>query len=415
MTEKNHPEYTSDTEEQRAAEDPTSLSEPPHPGWQPLSKVANFTEEIFDHIHFLLSYEYSSNIYLLLGDYVTIVDPGNDYTAFLQLFSQGFDPRRIKKIVLTHGHRDHCMGTFELLRYPVINENPDLELILHKDCPEGLRALLKEVGCRFTEVQGGEILNLSGEDWEVIYTPGHTLDSISLYHSASRTAITGDAAIPYAEPEIDKKAGGQLAHYLFGVRALLRRDIAHILPGHGVPIANLGRTVIEQTYEGLLLQVLGAEPESKVPWISGAEALAKQGLLEEAVFCCNKALAFNPENVRAMKIKALCLTDLGRGEEAIQVLDEILARQRDDPHALTAKGHALLGMGRYEESLAYFDQALKLYPTLQEAQVYKGMALYLSGRVNEAMDLEAFRTEFASRFKEEMEKVRQEREKTEKT
>ena len=408
MTDKQPENSIQETHQQQESEPEVDFEvekEPPHPGWQPLSKVLDFTAPFFDKIHFFLSYEYSSNVYLLKGDYITLVDPGNDYTGYLELFRQGYQPTDIKKIVLTHGHRDHCMGAFELLRaYPSLAAGGGLELIMHEAGPEELKKIVTHLGSRVTELKGGEHLSLSGQDWEAIYTPGHSLDGMTYYHAPSKTAITGDTVMPYASPEPNKASGGQLNHYLFAVRTLLKRDIAHILPGHGVPVANLGRTVIEQTYEELLLQVLGAGPDSKVPWISGAEALARQGLLEEAVFCCNRALNLNPDNLRALNLKALCLTDLGRGEEAIQVLDQILARQPKDPYTLTAKGHALLGLGRYEDCLPYFDQALGLYPALREAQVYKGMALYLAGRVDEAMDIDAFQQEFASRFKEELQK-----------
>lgn len=406
MTEREAEEKTQESQQE---EEPGSEvdfqveKEPPHPGWQPLTRVYNFTDPLFENIHFFLSYEYSSNVYLLQGDYLTLVDPGNDYTGLMELFRQGFQPADIKKIVLTHGHRDHCMGAFELLRaYPSITASGGIELILHEAGPVELKRIIQELGSRVTEIRGGERLSLSGQEWEAIYTPGHSIDGLTYYHAPSRTAITGDTTMPYAAPEVDKGSGGQLSHYLFGVRALLRRDIAHILPGHGVPVADLGRTVIEQTYEGLLLQVLGVEPDSQVPWISGAEALASQGLLEEAVFCCDRALAGSPENMRALQLKALCLTDLGRSAEALGVLDKILAQESRNAYALTAKGHALLGMGKYEVSLEYFDRALEINPTIKEAQVYKGMALYLLGRYDEAMDIEAFRTEFSERFKEQL-------------
>jgi glyoxylase-like metal-dependent hydrolase (beta-lactamase superfamily II) len=411
MTDKKQDDYSPDAppEEPSQGVKDKPREEPLHPGWLPLTKVPNFTDPVFEKINFLLSYEYSSNIYLLQNDYLTIVDPGNDYTAYIHLFEQGFNPADLKRIVLTHGHRDHCMGTFELLRYSAFKENPALEIFLHKDGPGEMKQMLGEMGCRYSEVQGGEILNLSGLEWEVIYTPGHSIDGITLYHAPSKTAITGDTVMPYAAPEVDKKTGGQLSHFLFAVRALLKKDIKHILPGHGVPVAGLGRTVIEQTYEGLMLQVLGVDPDSKVPWTSGAEALASQGLLEEAVFCWDKVLAADPENMRALQVKAMCLVDLGNGEEAIEVLDTILAREGQDAFALTVKGNALLGMAKYEESLEYFDRALKIAPQIQEAQVYKGMALYLLGRYDEAMDIDIFRQEFSSHLKTELEKLAQDK------
>jgi glyoxylase-like metal-dependent hydrolase (beta-lactamase superfamily II) len=338
---------------------------------------------------------------LIQGDYLTIVDPGNDYTGFMELFKQGYRPEDIKKIVLTHGHRDHCMGAFELLRaYPKLAESGGFELVLHPDSPAELKEVVKKCGCRVTEVKGGETLELSGLEWEVIYTPGHTIDGLSFYHAPSKTAFTGDMAMPHAMAEPDQNAGGRLDHYLYGVKTLLKKDIEHVLPGHGFPIAELGRTVIEQTYESLLMKIIGAGP--KTPWVSGAMALAQKGLLEEAVFCCDKALAHNPANPRALQLKGVCLTDLGRCQEAIEVLDHLLAQDQNNAHALTAKGHALLGTGNYTESINYFDGALKINPGIKEALVYKGMALYLSGKFEEALDIEIFKQEFTSRLKQEL-------------
>jgi hydroxyacylglutathione hydrolase len=384
--------------------------EPQHPGWVTIAKVFNTTDPFFEKIFFLLSYEYSGNIYVIKGeDYVSIVDPGNDYTGFLDLFSEGYcQPEDIKKIVLTHGHRDQCSGAFELLRgYPHIFESSGFELILHKESPQELKEVVKKFNCKVTELEGGETIDLSGIPWEVIYTPGHTIDGLSFYHAPSKTAFTGDTVLPNGMAEADEKAGGRTDHYLFGLKALMKKDIQHILPGHGVPVVDHGKRLIELTYESLLVQLLGAD--EKIPWMSGAEALARQGLLEEAVFCCDKALAAKPGNIRPLQVKAMCLTDLGRGEEAIGVLDEILAQQSQDPYALTAKGNALLGLGKYEESLEYFDQTVKIAPFIQEAQVYKGMALYLLGRYDEAMDIDIFRQEFSSHLKTELEKLAQEK------
>ena len=62
------------------------------------------------------------------GDYLTIVDPGNDYTGFMDLFTTWLPAARIsRRSSLTHGHRDQCMGAFELLRaYPEFTEERGL-------------------------------------------------------------------------------------------------------------------------------------------------------------------------------------------------------------------------------------------------------------------------------------------------
>jgi len=111
-----------------------------------------------------------------------------------------------------------------------------------------------------------------------------------------------------------------------------------------------------------------------------------------------------------MQFKALTLNDMGRCEEAIEILDQILVEQGDNAHALAAKGHALLGLQKYEESLPYFDDALAINPDIEEAKVFKGMALTFLGRHDEAMEIEAFKTALAERFKDEVDKRQQEKE-----
>jgi glyoxylase-like metal-dependent hydrolase (beta-lactamase superfamily II) len=377
-----------------------------HPGWLTLTEVFNSSDPFFEKFYYLLGYEYSSNVYVIKGDYLTIVDPGNDYTGFMDLFKLGCRPEDIKKIVLTHGHRDQCMGAFELLRaYPNMAESGGFELILHKDSPAELKEVVKKFGCRVTELEGGETLDLCGDPWEVIYTPGHTIDGLSFYHAPSQTAFTGDMVLPHAMGEADEKAGGRLDHYLFGIKALLKKDIANLLPGHGLPVASIGNRVVEQTYESLMLKVIGVE--KAIPWIDGASALVSKGLLEEAVFCCDRELVRKPENLMAMQLKAYCLTDMGRCEESLNLLQKILSQEGDNLYALTATGHALLGLGKYLESIPYLDRALAINPNFQEAQMYKGMGLYLAGKYDEAMDIEAFRQEFSSRMQEELQKMSQ--------
>jgi hydroxyacylglutathione hydrolase len=376
---------------------------PDHPGWLTLAEVFNSSDPFFEKFYYLLSYEYSSNIYVIKGDYLTIVDPGNDYTGLMDLFKLGFKPEDIKKIVLTHGHRDTSMGSFELLRaYPQLAESGGFELILHKDSPAELKEMIKKSGCRVIELQGGETLDLCGDAWEVIYTPGHTVDGLSYYHAPSQTAFTGDMVLPHAMSEADEKAGGRMDHYLYGVKALRQKNIANLLPGHGLPVASIGNRVVDQTYESLMMKIIGVE--KAIPWIDGAKALVLKGLLEEAVFCCDRELTRKANNLMAMQLKAYCLTDMGRCEESLALLERVLAKESNNIYALTAKGHALLGLGRYLDSIPILDQALKINPDFPEAQMYKGMGLYLAGKYDEAMDIEIFRKEFSERMKEQLQK-----------
>jgi len=383
---------------------------PPDPtGWRPLSAVMGTTDPLFADLLFLPGFEFSSNIYAFTGSGLSVVDTGNDYTAFVDLFRLGHRPAEIERIVLTHGHRDHAMGVFELLRsYPAVAEGGGVELILHASAPAEIKEVGTRAGARVTEVRGGETLRIDGREWEVLHTPGHTLDGICLYHPASRTAFTGDTVMPHAMAELDEHAGGRMDHYLFGVRILLGKDLEHLLPGHGTPVAGCGKKVVEETYEGLLMKVIGLDPKAKISWIDGAAALAKRGCLEEAVFCCGRELAIDPGHRRALQLQSACLNDLGRFPEALESLERLAGLDPDrepDPFLLVGKGYALMGTGRYRESLRWFDEALKVRPGAREAQIYKGMALYLDGNYEAAMEIETFRAEFVERFKGELDRT----------
>lgn len=370
--------------------------------WQPVSRVVSIPGPFFESCLFMPSVaDFASNIYIIKGDYLTVVDPGNDYTAFMELWDLGFKPEDIKKVVLTHGHPDHSLGGLELLRsYPEIGKSGGLEVILHGAASPRLKETIKELGSRVTEVSGGETLDLSRVALEVIHTPGHTMDGICLYHAPTRTVFTGDMVLPLAMAEPDAKAGGRLDLYVFGIRALLKKDIENVFPGHGPLVAPGGRKVVEETYEGLMMKIIGVR--DPMPWMEGAKALAQKGFLEEALFCCDRDIARNGEHLTALELKAICLSDMGRNGDAVEVLDKILARKSDNVFALTGKGCALVELGRYDESLNCFENALKIDPGMTETHMHKGMALYLSGRYEEAMQVETFRTQFTGRFRDDL-------------
>lgn len=250
--------------------------------------------------------------------------------------------------------------------------------------------MAKGLGCRLTEVRGGEILDLSGFEFEIIHTPGHTLDGLCLYHAPSRTLFSGDTVLPHAMAEPDTEGGGRMDHYLYALRTLRKKEIEYVMPGHGGIVDRIGKKVVDETYEGLIKKVVGLE----TPWLEGAMTLAQQGLLEEGLFYCDQDLAAEPEKLRALETRAFLLNDLGRQEEAVAGFDKVLAQQRDHFYALMGKGTALTGLGKYGESLTCFDQALHLKPGDKEALVSKGLALFLSGKTDDALDIEEFRQEY---------------------
>jgi len=363
--------------------------------WRFLSELS--PHPFFKKILFLEGFYSSSNSYVILDDGLTIIDPGNDYTAFIELFELGFDPSDIKRIIITHGDYTHCMGVLELMNYQ--NTRKDLEIVMHEMGPVTLREIINKIGWKVTNVRGGEILKARDSNLKVIHTPGHSIDSICLYHEDSQTLFTGDTVLPGSVAIPNPAAMGDIREYILSIRAIRKIPVEALLPGHGMPIVGNCGEVIEKTYEELIKSITG-----DIEWGEAANILIKHGYIEEAIFCCNKGIHANPERLSLLKMKAVCLNSLGRFEEALEILDEVLKKQRD-ALALTAKGYALMSLGKYEKSIECFDEALRIDPSMLEAKIYKGIALILLGKIEDAMKIPEFKDEYARIFEKEMSKM----------
>lgn len=141
-----------------------------------------------------------------------VVDPGPAVESHLAAIENrtGEQGRRIAAIVLTHGHPDHAEGAVELSR--------------RADC---------EV---FTV---GHVINVGGIELEVVDTPGHSSDSVSLLVAQSRALITGDTILGRGTAVI-AYPDGDLGEYLESLRRLRalaeRMRLEVLLPGHGPPL-----------------------------------------------------------------------------------------------------------------------------------------------------------------------------------
>ncbi len=368
--------------------------------WNPLSAVLGVSHPFFEKCLFLEGYDISSNIYVVVGDYLSIIDPGNDYTAFIQLFELGYKPTDIKKILITHGHPEHAMGALELFRYPSIAETKQLEILMSDAGPESFRKLVTDFGCTLTDVKDGDTIDLGGFEVKVVHTPGHTMDSLCFYHAPTKAIFTGDTVMPYAVATPDEIAGGRADYYLLSLKVLMGMEIDHLLPGHGMPVAHEAQKVLEGSYAGAIKRIIGLS----TPWLEGAGELAKKGYLAEAAFCCDMELKEDSKNLKALELKASCLSDMGRFEEAYDLFDRLSKEIGDYTFAILGKGYSLMGMGKYREAMILFNRVLKRNPANKTAKIYKGMALYLSGRKEEALKIKEFKAGLVEKLKREMEK-----------
>lgn len=150
-----------------------------------------------------------------------VVDPGPDDQAHLRRVHRIAERagQRIAAIILTHGHPDHAAGAGALAR--LTGATVRAVDLAHRLGDEGLPpgAVVSEGGCEI----------------EVIATPGHTADSVSLYLRADQAVLTGDTVLGRGTALI--AADGDLADYLGSLdrlRALAQAtSLRTLLPGHG--------------------------------------------------------------------------------------------------------------------------------------------------------------------------------------
>ena len=96
-------------------------------------------------------------------------------------------------------------------------------------------------------------------------------------------------------------------------------------------------------------------------WKKGA-ALSHLGRDQEALQCCDKALAIDPNDAVAWALKGAALGTLGRYQEAIPCYDKALAIDPKNADSWASKGAALCLLNRHREAIPCIDKALAIDP-----------------------------------------------------
>jgi len=165
---------------------------------------------------------YTSNVYLITGnwnainDVNTLIDVGRDLSIIDMIYkaSTGIGKTRLEQVILTHSHYDHA----SLL--PQIKESFNPEVYAYSSSLNGVDHLLK----------GGEKLKVGDRVFEVIYTPGHSSDSICLYCEEEHVLFAGDTPLVIRSTD-----GTYEGNFVMALEKLCRRDIDTIYFGHGPP------------------------------------------------------------------------------------------------------------------------------------------------------------------------------------
>lgn len=191
---------------------------------------------------------FSENTYLFFeGNQALLIDPGfssqHEYKTFKsELKKSG---AVLQAVCLTHAHVDHVLGLHNVLKdfdLPVYLNHSDL--FLWNNFEQQSKAFgFRSVGFDFTPepLPEQENFTIGNFVFDVIYTPGHAPDHVSLYFENKDLLIAGDAIFYESIGRTDLYKGDfdTLAN---SIRKKLYTlpDATSVYPGHG-PATTIGR------------------------------------------------------------------------------------------------------------------------------------------------------------------------------
>lgn len=173
-----------------------------------------------------------------------LVDPGGDVERVLEAAEKM--GAAIEKILLTHGHMDHCAAADVLRqRLAVPIEGPEKEDAFWIDrLPEWCQMSGFPHADAFAPdrwLEQGDTVTVGAQTLQVFHCPGHTPGHVVFLHSGERVAWVGDVLFQGSIGRTDFPRGDhdQLIHSIRDTLFPLGDDITFV-PGHG-PMSTFGQ------------------------------------------------------------------------------------------------------------------------------------------------------------------------------
>ncbi|MGO9566233.1 MAG: MBL fold metallo-hydrolase [Desulfomonilaceae bacterium] len=167
-----------------------------------------------------------------------MIDPGHRHRVndlLSRMRGDGVDPARIRLIICTHGHPDHCEGadTFRgITSLRVAMSRQEEEYI------EGTgRPMYSQQGLPMPDyrvdfhLKDGDLV-LGKHEFQIYLTPGHSPGSLSIYWPRHKVLVTGDVVFAQGVGRVDFP-GGDAKALGQSVERLEKLPVELLIPGHG--------------------------------------------------------------------------------------------------------------------------------------------------------------------------------------
>ena len=148
------------------------------------------------------------NCYLLIQDDVClVVDPGDE---FLKIKKE-IDNKKVLGVLITHSHFDH------------------IGALRHFLTKKSIKIFKK------SNVEEGKLYEIGPFEFEVLYTPGHSSDSVTYYFSKEKILFTGDFVFKDTVGRVDLPTGSENQMQASIEKIKQYPDEIKFYPGHGDP------------------------------------------------------------------------------------------------------------------------------------------------------------------------------------
>jgi hydroxyacylglutathione hydrolase len=200
------------------------------------------------------------NTYVIKDNTSIIIDTG--LTQFLpellqDLHRDGIDPEDIELITNTHLHGDHCWAN------DAFKKASGAKIVLHPQQKDSWDKTVNQTS-RFFGLPAVEFtpdsffdddrLNSGELEFELIFSPGHSPDSICFYCSSQKILICGDVIFNQNTGRVDLP-GGSAQQLKASIERLSQLEIEYLLPGHMDIV--VGREKVINNFEFIKKYVLG--------------------------------------------------------------------------------------------------------------------------------------------------------------
>lgn len=172
-----------------------------------------------------------------------LIDPGGDLDRLQAIVNER--GVQVEKILLTHGHIDHC-GQAGLLAkrlgVPIEGPHPDDEFWIAQLATQGAMFGMAGAASFVPDrwLQDGDTVTVGEQSLQVLHCPGHTPGHVVFVHAEDRLAFVGDVLFSGSIGRTDFPKGNhqQLIDSIREKLFPLGDDISFV-PGHG-PMSTFG-------------------------------------------------------------------------------------------------------------------------------------------------------------------------------